>query len=126
MRADLDQLLCDRYPVLFADRHKSVEVSAMGRGFECDDGWFDLIESLCYSIQWAIENDGMPPVKIRQIKEKFGSLRFHYSGGNESTRGMKAMAENMSVRICEKCGAPGILREERPYKLTLCDRHAVV
>jgi hypothetical protein len=124
MRDELDRILCERYPGLFADRKLPVEVSPMGRGFECDDGWFELIETLCYTIQWWTDHCGMPPVSVRQVKEKFGSLRFYYSGGNEVTLGMKAMAENMSARICEKCGVPGELRENRNYRRTLCDKHA--
>ncbi len=124
MREDLDRLLCERYPELFADRQLPSTESAMGRGFECDDGWFDLIDSLCYSIQWSIANCGVPPVRVKQVKEKMGSLRFHYRGGNDVTRGMKAMAENMSARICEVCGSPGVLRENSRYIRTVCESHA--
>ncbi len=40
----------------------------MGRGFECEDACFQLIDTLCASIQWAIEHDDMPPVVVTQVK----------------------------------------------------------
>lgn len=46
-------------------------------------------------------------VYVTQIKEKFGSLRFYYTGGDEYVSGMVALAESMSNVICEGCGAPG-------------------
>ena len=123
MKNELDRLLCERYPELFAERSLPVEESAMGRGIECEDGWFDLIDSLCYTIQWWISNCEMPPVRIVQVKEKCGTLRFHFRGGNDVTRGMKAMAETMSASLCETCGSPGKLRDELRYQQTLCDFH---
>ena len=123
MKTEHDRLLCERYPELFADRFLPVEENAMGRGIECEDGWFDLIDSLCYTIQWWIANCEMPPVRIVQVKEKSGTLRFYFRGGNDITRGMKAMAETMSASLCETCGSPGRLRNELKYKQTLCDFH---
>lgn len=48
----------------------------------------------------------IPQVVATQIKEKFGTLRFYYNGGNEYIHGLVAMAEAMSCRTCESCGAP--------------------
>ena len=39
-----------------------------------------------------------------QVKEKFGTLRFYYSGGNEFINGIVSHAEFLSGCICEKCG----------------------
>lgn len=58
-----------------------------------------------------------------QVKEKFGGLRFYYSGGDEYIRGLEKMAEAMSYRTCEKCGAPG-KPTEGGWIRTLCDEHA--
>ena len=38
MKKELEELLCQRYPELFAERTLSPEVSCMGRGMECGDG----------------------------------------------------------------------------------------
>jgi hypothetical protein len=46
-------------------------------------------------------------VHVQQIKEKFGTLRFYYSGGDEYIAGMVSLAESLSAAICEGCGSPG-------------------
>jgi len=45
-------------------------------------------------------------VVASQVKEKFGTLRFYYNGGDEYIHGLAAMAEAMSARTCESCSAP--------------------
>ena len=61
-------------------------------------------------------------VVLDQIKEKFGGLRFYYSGGDDMVDGMVRMAEAMSCTICEQCGNQGFVRGSGWIK-TLCDRH---
>ena len=46
-------------------------------------------------------------VVVQQVKEKFGTLRFYYQGGDEYIAGLVAMAESMSACTCEQCGVPG-------------------
>lgn len=65
----------------------------------------------------------VPQVVLSQVKEKFGTLRFYYDGGNEVIRGMVSMAESMSARTCEECGNPGRTRGGGWIR-TLCDTHA--
>ena len=75
--------------------------TCMCRGMECGDGWFDLIDTLCRTIQSDIEGGDTPPVRVVQVKEKFGTLRFHIRGGNERVRGMIDMARTCSKFIAE-------------------------
>ena len=59
------------------------------------------------------------------IKEKYGVLRIYVTGKLESLNAFEKMAdaaELESVTICECCGAPGQLRDDLPWMLTLCDR----
>ena len=79
MNIKLDKKLCKKYPKLFAQRNKSMRETCMGRGFECGDGWFKLLDTLSY----FLEKDGS--VEATQVKEKFGTLRFYYSWGNDYT-----------------------------------------
>lgn len=46
-------------------------------------------------------------VVVDQVKEKFGSLRFYYHGGDDEVYGMVRMAESMSAVTCEVCGNKG-------------------
>lgn len=51
MKIENDELLCRKYPKIFADRFSSSRETAMCWGFECGDGWFNIIDSLCKLIQ---------------------------------------------------------------------------
>ena len=130
MRQELDALLCEKYPKMMVNRNKDMQETCMCWGFECGDGWFDLLDQLMGNIQhhidwkekqrnWAIEwnkenpnepreiPDLVSQVTLDQVKEKFGTLRFYYSGGDDRIDGMVTLAEGMSGVICEGCGNPG-------------------
>lgn len=129
MKRELDELLCKKYPKMFVDRNKSMQETAMCWGFACGDGWFDLIDELCDSIQSYIDNNSrqdriIPQVIVEQVKEKLGTLRFYYEGGDELIQGMVWFAESMSSRICEKCGNPGT-RQGEGWVFTACQEHSV-
>ena len=134
MKPELDELLCQRYPKIFVDRHGDPKETLMCWGFECGDGWYNIINQLCANIQhhvdWAQEQkekygrgEGCSQVVAVQIKEKFGTLRFYTNGSNDQIYGMIRMAESMSAVTCEECGAPGKTRG-RSWIYTACDAHA--
>ena len=119
MRHELDVLLCQRYPEIFCDRHHNMYETSMCWGFTCGDGWFDIIDRLCSEIAAQVATGEMPPVVARQVKEKMGSLRFHFRGGNEETRRLIENASQESERTCEVCGQQCELKSNccAPYKL---------
>lgn len=87
---------------------------------ECGAGWNPLIDCLLDEIRAHLDcTPECPPVDIRQIKEKFGGLRFYFFGGDEYLRGLVRMAEAYSVHVCECCGARGGLEGMR----TRCEAH---
>lgn len=108
MKKELDDLLCERYPAIFAERRLPKSETCMCWGFDCGDGWFSLIDTLCASLQFETEHNKAPQVVTRQVKEKKGQLQF-YANGNDYQAGMIAFASAMSRRICEECGQPGEL-----------------
>jgi hypothetical protein len=55
MRKELDDLLCQRYPLIFRDRNGDMRNTAMCWGFECGDGWFHLIDKLCKAIMFDFD-----------------------------------------------------------------------
>lgn len=61
-------------------------------------------------------------IKVQQIKEKFGGLRFYYYGGDDVIDGMVRMAETWAGFTCEKCGNKGE-RRSGGWVRTLCDEH---
>ena len=126
MKQELDQKLCEKYPKIFANRYADETTTAMCWGFECRDGWYQLIDTLCDTIQSYIDrnkkynNIDTPQVTAIQVKEKFGTLRFYYDGGDDVIRGMVWLAENLSAEICENCGNPGELVKSS-WVQTLCN-----
>jgi len=133
MRDELDSSLVAKYPKMFQNRYKSMQETAMCWGFECGDGWYNILNSLCANIQshidWKQEQkekynrgDGCPQVVVDQVKEKFGGLRFYYHGGDNVVDGMVRMAESWAACTCETCGESGTLRGGGWIR-TLCDKH---
>jgi len=162
MNDELDEYLCKVYPKMMVNRDKPMTETAMCWGFECGDGWFQILNQLMGNIQHHIDwkerqrevankfnqmaeqlkagdstlfdkeykdmidqeykekrkqelidrfpiaiPEPIPQVTLDQVKEKFGTLRFYYSGGDDYIRGLVSMAESMSGVTCETCGKPG-------------------
>lgn len=125
MREELDQRLCERYPRIFSQRWGDMTETAMCWGFECGDGWYEILDALCCSIQSYINSNphhNVSQVVATQVKEKFGTLRFYVDGGNDYTDGMIRMAEVLSERTCEQCGASGKMRGAG-WLYVACDQH---
>lgn len=83
-------------------------------------GWAKIINSL-----WDLI-DAAPPgtYTVKQVKEKFGGLRFYFSGPEEATDLDIAvqLAGVESCSTCEFCGEPGKTRNISRYWIkTFCD-----
>jgi len=159
MKQELDELLCEKYPKMMVNRDKPMTETCMCWGFECGDGWFNILNQLMGNIQNHIDwkerqrevsikfdriaeqlkagdstlfdeeykdminqeykekrrqelidrypiviPEPIPQVTLDQVKEKFGTLRFYYSGGDDYIRGMVSLAESLSGVTCEGCG----------------------
>lgn len=61
--------------------------------------------------------------QIRQVKEKFGTLRFYSDGHDAEFSGAVLLAEMMSSSICEWCGAWGATTGGKFWLRTLCPAH---
>jgi hypothetical protein len=94
---------------------------------ECSEGWRDLIERACVRIENALDNGDS--VKITEIKEKYGTLRFYWSGRLPSEAEAKVdevvdLAKARSACTCEICGAEGRLYSRGGWLATACREHA--
>ena len=162
MKQELDKLLCEKYPKMMVNRLKPMQETCMCWGFECGDGWFNILDQLMGNIQhhidwkekqrkWALDYNEMaaqakagnfelfeettkalpndeykekrlaeivagdfrevpesiPQVTLDQVKEKFGTLRFYYTGGDDYISGMVSLAESLTEVTCESCGNVG-------------------
>lgn len=156
MRKELDEQLCAKYPEIFRDRRGDMRKTCMVWGFDCGDGWFNIIDAMCANIQGHIKNrlenikltekwnakvndpehewtaiverkerpvpEPVPQVVATQVKEKFGSLRFYFVGGDDYIDGIVDMATSMSYCTCEVCGAPGTSESEGWVRVR-CEEH---
>ena len=176
MKQELDEYLCKVYPKMMVNRNKSMQETCMCWGFECGDGWFQILNQLMSNIQHHIDwrerqrdidikfnemavqlkagdstlfDESMkdmlnrdwvekrkqelidlplreikecPQVTLDQVKEKFGTLRFYYTGGDDYISGLVSMAESMSGVTCEECGKPGTSTRGGWIK-TACKEH---
>lgn len=96
-------------------------------GFATGKGWWPLIEKLSEIIQHHInwqkkQGRDCSQVTVDQVKEKFGTLRFYYTGGDEFIDGAVSLAESMTGILCEECGGLGKTRGDG-WVRTLCDKH---
>lgn len=105
-------------------------------GIDCDSGWYDLLDELMGKIK---ELDTSESLRVTQIKEKLGGLRFYTAGslridvigdasyefGNENSDIFSIIHsyEDKSYHICETCGQPGRLCESHGWLKTVCKEH---
>jgi len=90
----------------------------------CGDGWDTLVLMTHYALR-ALD----PDYRISQIKEKFGGLRFYMqptddvaTSARDQMYEIAALAEQMSVNVCEECGSPGAPCTPTRYWIkTLCE-----
>jgi len=102
----------------------------------CRDGWFNIIWDLCIDLKEInrkrilnmrndikakklLQNESIK-LKVFQIKEKFGTLRFYTNSVSEEELKRIRKAELDSSHVCEFCGKEGKLRKTVWIK-TLCD-----
>ena len=50
MKQELDKLLCEKYPKMMVNRNKNMQETCMCWGFECGDGWFNILDQLMGNI----------------------------------------------------------------------------
>jgi hypothetical protein len=88
--------------------------------------WSKLNHKLLrYSSRYTTYDMVRPPeVKIDQIKEKFGELRFYYSGGDAQVSGMVRFAEYLCGQTCELSGEKGELHIRGHWLKTLSSKAA--
>jgi hypothetical protein len=129
MKLELEQQLVSKYPNLFKQYGGDMRETCMAFGFECGDGWYHLIDTLCGSIQSEVNwiNRLWPDLNFSctaaQVKEKYGSLRFYYEftyATDLPVGGMTSFAEKISETTCENCGGK-CEREDAPFPRAECD-----
>ena len=113
----------------FFQPKKSIQESLMAFGFECGDGWFDILWNLSLEIEKELQDpklkeqqEGEYPFEVVQTKEKFGGLRYYTNWGTDAIYDLISKAEHLSYKTCEACGMPGKPNKEG-WITTLCKDH---
>jgi hypothetical protein len=81
--------------------------------FDCGDGWCSLVDSICERLKGS-------GAKIRQVKEKFGGLRFSVDFEKEEDSNFINQIEKESFKICENCGTKENVTVKGGWIKTLC------
>ena len=114
MNKELQSYLKTKFPKIYTECRDNTPYSLYG--IECEDGWFRIILWLSRYLQSYIDQQNelaqkypenylpVKQIKVVQVKEKFGLLRFYVDGGNERTESTISFVEYISGFICEKTG----------------------
>lgn len=121
---DWKQTLIEKYDEELEDLYR----------FDPPQGWKSLVESLLEYVHWHNQVHGSK-IQIYSIEKRHGGLHFvvhHYPVGSQSTIseevfGAIHLAETLSCKMCESCGAPGSFTKSRKDESlvlgTYCNEH---
>jgi len=146
MNQELTQKLYDKYPELFGD-NPGVSMGGWPAdpaiAFDVGDGWYTLIDTLLELIcadfnraKKAFDENKDPHLHdmlaaeqihqfellpdIKQVKEKFGSLRFYAGTFTPAQKHYIDFAEAMSASICDGCGKLGEVSSRKGWLNCKC------
>jgi hypothetical protein len=121
LKKQLEDALFAAHPTIFARHSLPPEISAMGWGTECDDGWYEILAVLCDVLDEHAASASHPPVEASQVKQKLGGLRFYTHSGCGRCHGAIAFACAISHHVCEISGRPGVRMARRSWRKTLAE-----
>jgi hypothetical protein len=100
MNSSLVSSLKEKFPKLFV---KLEDIS-------CEDGWHDLILSMCEKIQTYVDKEEDTQTRIFKIRNLYGQLQVNaYTDSIEAIENFIEEAEEKSLLTCEFTGLPGEL-----------------
>jgi hypothetical protein len=73
MNEQLDKQLCEKYPLLFKDRNADMRTTAMCWGFAHGDGWFNIIDTLCWHLHHKYDDSKS---RYEFLVSRLGKSRF--------------------------------------------------
>ena len=90
MKKELDEALVAKYPKIFKYRHAPMTHTAMCWGFDCGDGWYNIIDVLCSNIQHHVDHKRKTRARAlrfnraldRALAGDIRPLQMHFSFGD--------------------------------------------
>ncbi len=102
MNKENTEKLYSAFPQLYSGLYEDESYeNFMSRGFECGDGWFDIIYELSSMLHQRFSNQG---IKTILVKQKWGSLIYRINLHNEEIENMISEAMERAKSTCEYCG----------------------
>jgi hypothetical protein len=134
MKSELELELVKKYPKILRDYKGDMMQTCMAWGMECDDGWYELLDKCMEKLQYFCDICSKQGTKVQvianQIKEKYGTLSFYYSGEGGTQTDWSIIddiineAERKSAYICEVTGKHGEICRRGGWFRTLCYEEA--
>jgi hypothetical protein len=135
MTNELEIELVKKYPKILRDYKGDPMQTCMAWGMECDDGWYKLLDRCMEKLQYFCDlcfyrSGEEVQVVANQIKEKYGTLSFYYSGEGGSRiewdiiDDIISESERHSAQTCEESGEHGCLCHRGGWYKTLCYEEA--
>jgi len=123
MKPELEKQLFEKYPKIFRQPDLSMSQTLMCRGYECEDGRYELLNKLCNDIQVYLDaHPEVEQLEAEQVEEKFGRLSFYTCGGDEYTDKLVETAYAESYKVCERCGSSENVTQTKGWISTLCQK----
>ncbi|MGN6650048.1 hypothetical protein [Trinickia sp.] len=116
MNREFEHALVGSYPAIYRSLQPRFSGGCL---FECDDGWYRIIDELSRKLEAESRTSHLVAIEVR---EKLGSLRFRLRGEiTTAVDSWLAEATRLSQRACERCGQPATLRGHEDGRVrTLC------
>lgn len=119
MKPEHELHLRTTYPLLYAEPFLQC-----GGYFQCDDGWFNLIDKTSAELEKLIAaepKESQSRYRAVQVKEKFSQLRLYLLRGTKEMYDVAQRTEDESAKVCELCGEPGSQKSRKCLVKTLCE-----
>lgn len=104
MNKVLTEKLYSNFPQLYSGHRKTKYESAMHWGFDCGDGWYQLLYDLSQQLDNYLTLHPSLQCEVVDVKSKFGTLRFRLSLHDPIMQDMILTACNRATITCEHCG----------------------
>ena len=112
MKQELQQKLYEKYPKIFRQKDMSMQETAMCWGIACGDGWYNIIDNLCFHLQSLVDSPHEEIARyklwIEKEKEKddidFNEDWMHRCRANIEKEKEKIIPQLEAVQVKEKFG----------------------
>lgn len=94
MKAELEKKLVNDYQELYIDHTRPPSESLMCFGFECGDGWYNIVDALSKCISNHVKNQIDNEIHMRQTL-KFSNIFLGWSWGWHHSRWLKDIWKNI-------------------------------